>query len=246
MKKIFVLMFSVIFIAGYLRADEKMHAFGTIDLTKLSENFYVYTYNMPAGNYSANGALCIDKGEAVLIDTPGEDGLTDSLVNWVQQNLNVKIEKVIITHWHMEDRMGGLKALHQRGIISYANKLTIDKAIKDSLPVPQNGFTDSLTINVGEKEIVCFFPGAGHTIDNSVVWFPSDNILFGGCLVKDVTAKGLGYTADADLMAWPQTIQNVKKQFSNAKVIIPGHMGWGGVELLDHTYELLTKTKSKK
>ncbi len=53
------------------------------------------------------------------------------------------------------------------------------------------------------KDALIFYPGAGHTKDNVVVYFPKERILFGGCFIKDNKATGMGNIADADLAAWP-------------------------------------------
>lgn len=65
-----------------------------------------------------------------------------------------------------------------------------------------------------------YYPGKGHSADNIVVWLPQYKVLFGGCLVKSLDYGGLGSTTDAE-------------------VIVPGHGGWGSIELTEHTLELL-------
>lgn len=234
-----ILLLSSFLLAGY-KDDKSFMLFNGMEIAKISECAFVYTYKMPiAGNYSANGMFYISQNKAVLIDTPGDDNLTDSLINAIKVKFNVSIEAVIITHWHMGDRLGGLNAAHKLGIKSYSSALTIDEAKKRNLPVPKTGFTKSLTLNIGGKKVECFYPGAGHTIDNSVVWFPSDKILFGGCLIKDSKATNLGNKDDADLKAWPETIKQVQKKFSRAKIIIPGHGLYDEAKLtLKHNLEL--------
>jgi metallo-beta-lactamase class B len=223
------------------KTGESFTAFKGVEITKLSKNAYAYTYHMPAyRNSTANGMFYISRGKALLIDTPGDDPLTDSLINWITERYNVKVEGVVITHWHMEDRMGGLNAAHKRGIKSYASALTVQEAKKRNLPVPQNSFEKSMTLKIGGRKIICEFPGGGHTVDNSIVWFPEDKTLFGGCLIKDYKAKSLGYTKDADLKAWPLTMKKIQKKYGGAEVIIPGHGEWGSSGLtLKNNIELL-------
>ena len=226
---------------GLISADTAIKAFGSVEVNKISENGFVYTYAMPgAGNYQANGMFYIVKDKALLIDTPGEDGITDSLITWITNTYKVSIEAIVITHWHMADRLGGLNAVHKRGIKSYASTQTINEAKKRNLPVPENAFDKTLTLKIGGKKVICEYPGAGHTIDNSVVWFPEDKVLFGGCLVKDYQAANLGYTADSDLKEWPKTIMKLEKKFNSAKIVIPGHGMWAESKLtFKHNKELL-------
>jgi metallo-beta-lactamase class B len=79
--------------------------------------------------------------------------------------------------------------------------------------------------------------GEGHTKDNIVSYFPSEKVLFGGCLIKEVNASK-GYLGDANISEWSGTVQSVKRKYGNAKIVLPGHGKPGGMELLDYTIEL--------
>ena len=50
-----------------------------------------------------------------------------------------------------------------------------------------------------------------------------DNVLFGGCLIKSTKAKDLGFTADADLAAWPAAVRRVEARYAGTFVVVPGH-----------------------
>ncbi len=216
-----------------------------VELLKISDNAYVHVSysDIPQyGRISSNGLVFIDKGKAFLFDTPVTDSLTKDLVTWLQDSMKVEIVGFVPNHWHI-DCMGGLGYLHSVGINSYANELTIQTAKSKNLPIPKQGFRDSLSLKLNDKTINCYYLGAGHTQDNIVVWIPSEQILFGGCMVKAINAKGLGNIADADLKEWPNTISKVIRKFPNARYVIPGHGQIGGVELLTHTQQLLTRTK---
>ena len=189
------------------------------------------------GRFSSNGLIFVRGGEAFLFDTPVTDSLTKDLVAWIRDSLKVKLVGVIPNHWH-SDCMGGLGYLKSIGIESYANKMTIDIATAKKLPIPAHGFTDSLQLQLGDRQIRCYFPGAAHSLDNIVVWIPSERILFPGCMVKSMDSKNLGNVTDGDIVAYPKTIDKVMKKYPDAKIVIPGHGAIGGMELLRHTKEL--------
>ena len=105
--------------------------------------------------------------------------------------------------------------------------------------LPEFSFKDSLVIKSGKKEITCKYFGAAHTIDNIVVWIPEERILFGGCMVKSLSANTPGNIRDADLDSWPWTIEKVLYRFKNAQIVIPGHGNYGGTELLTYTINLI-------
>ena len=222
---------------------KKIEISNNIELVKISENSYVhisYAESPQFGRFPSNGLVYIDKEKAFLFDTPITEELTKELVSYIQNSMGIKIAGFVPNHWH-DDCMGGLSYLQSLGIESYANEMTIQIAKSKNLPLPSDGFKDSLILKLGDKEIVCNYLGAGHSTENIVVWIPSEKILFGGCMVKALSSKGLGNIADADLDEWPNTIQKVLNRYSIAEIVIPGHGQFGGIELLNHTKELLTK-----
>ena len=190
------------------------------------------------GRFSSNGLVFVNNGEAFLFDTPVTNSLTKVLTDYLTDSMKLKITGFVPNHWH-SDCMGGLAYLKSIGIDSWANQMTIDIARKNELPLPSHGFTDSLTLKIGDKSIECFYPGPAHTTDNIVVWIPSEKILFAGCMVKEMNSSGPGNTADADLAKWPLTIEKVISKFGTALIVIPVHGKYGGAELLRHTLELL-------
>ena len=195
-----------------------------IELIKISDNAYVhvsYAVLPKFGRFPSNGLIFINGSEAFLFDTPATDSLTMDLVSWITSSMKLKIAGFIPNHWH-SDCMGGLGFLHKQHIKSYANQRTIDIAKANGLPVPQNGFNDSLQLKLGDKRICCYYLGAAHTLDNIVVWIPSEQILFAGCMVKSMNSTDLGNLADGDLKAYPITIDKLIEKFPTAKIVIPG------------------------
>ncbi len=214
-----------------------------IELIRVSPKAYVHVSvsEIPGfGKVSSNGLVVVDKGQAFLFDTPVTNEQTKTLVTFIEKSLHAKVSGFVPNHWH-NDCMGGLEYLQQQGIPSYANQMTIQIAQKKGLPVPQKGFTDSLSLKVRNTEIDCYYLGGGHSTDNIVVWIPSEKVLFAGCMVKDMTSKGLGNLSDANVEEWPSTIEKVIAKFPSAEIVVPGHGQFGGKELLYHTQELLSK-----
>lgn len=90
-----------------------------------------------------------------------------------------------------------------------------------------------------------FYPGGGHTIDNIVVWLPKSKILFGGCLVRSLESKSLGYVGEAHIEQWSDSVKRVLAKYSEAKLVIPGHGKFGDIELLNHTEKLAEEAYDK-
>ena len=216
-----------------------------LELIKITENAYIhvsYAYLPEYGRISANGLIFISNKNAFLFDTPWSDSLTLDLVTYLKDKMGLKISGFVPNHWH-SDCMGGLGFLKSQGIESYANQKTIDIAGKNNLPLPAHGFSDSIQLYLDDKAINCYYLGAAHSLDNIVVWIPSEKILFPGCMVKSLTSTDLGNISDGDIKAYPGTIDKVINKFAAAKIVIPGHGQFGGQDLLLHTKELLTRFK---
>lgn len=208
-------------------------------ITQLAENSFQHTSFLQTedfGNVPCNGLIVRNSNEVIIYNTPTNDKSSEELITWVEKTLSCKINAIIPTHFH-SDCLGGLQAFNNHNIPSYANFKTIELAQEKNLVVPKNGFRDSLILKVGNEKTITKFFGEGHTIDNVVGYFPSENILFGGCLIKEVDATK-GYLGDANVADWSNTVEKVKKQYPHVKIVVPGHGHSGNRELLDYTIEL--------
>ncbi|MBN1781078.1 subclass B1 metallo-beta-lactamase [bacterium] len=212
-----------------------------LEIVRISDHAFVhvsYHHFTNTPNVAANGLVLASGSEAVIIDTPWTDKDTEKLIKWVSDSLHASVTGVIATHSHI-DCMGGIGAVHSAGILSYACDSTCSIARSRGQILPKRTFKDSLTLAIGGHRLTCYYLGGGHATDNIVVWIPDFDILFGGCLMKATTWKGLGNLRDADLQAWPVTLEKVRRKFPANCTVIPGHGPIGGMEIVDHTLDLL-------
>jgi metallo-beta-lactamase class B len=208
-------------------------------VTKITENSFIYTSFLQTndfGNVPCNGLIVRNGNEAIVFDTPTNDKSSEELIKWIGETLLCKINAIIPTHFH-GDCLGGLKAFDENEIPSYAYFKTIDFAKANSFVVPKNSFMDSLVLKVGDENIIAKFFGEGHTKDNVVGYFKSENVMFGGCLIKELDASK-GYLGDANVADWSSTVENVKRAYPDVKIVVPGHGEYGNIKLLDYTINL--------
>lgn len=211
-------------------------------LKQLSENTFIHTSFLQTNDFGqvpCNGLVVRNGSQALIFDTPTDNQSAKQLIRLVQDSLHCTIVAVIPTHFHT-DCLGGLQAFHEAGILSYANQLTLEFAKKSEVEVPKKGFRNSLTLVVGREKVLIKFLGQGHTRDNVVGYFPSEQVLFGGCLIKELGASK-GYLGDANVEEWASTVNQVKKAFRQVKMVVPGHGEAGDSRLLDYTQQLFTK-----
>ena len=56
-----------------------------------------------------------------------------------------------------------------------------------------------------------------------MVYVRESKALYGGCFLKSEASESLGNLADADLAAWPASLDALVKRFPDATTVIPGH-----------------------
>ncbi|MBU2102090.1 MAG: hypothetical protein KKF80_01715 [Candidatus Omnitrophica bacterium] len=159
-----------------------------------------------------------------------QDDLADSL--------RATVTQFIAGHYH-DDCMGGINYLHTQGIESLACQLTADKCRAQGLTTPKTTFNERLVLDFNGQSVAAGYLGGGHTIDNIVVWFPAEKILFGGCLVKALSTSNMGNLAEAVIEQWAATLRRTQTTFPEAEIVVLGHGRCGGPELLEHTIQLV-------
>ena len=191
----------------------------------------------------SNGLIAVTDGGLLLVDTAWTEAQTDAILQWGDEHLRRPWIGAVITHDHA-DRDGGLGALQRRKIPVAALDLTVAKLAHRGV----QGVTTLFTAAAGEftdpRGFEAFYPGPGHTTDNIVISFPG--VLYGGCLIKSMEAKDLGFTGDAKLDAWPEAVRRVSQRYPKM-IVIPGH---GAVDrtfaAYQHTLDLLAAAAPKK
>ncbi len=213
-----------------------------IKVTKIAKNVYVHTSYKYLGStkFPANGLILKTRKGVFIIDTAWGDEQSKQLITWVKSNLRKPISQVILTHSH-DDRVGGIRVFQEAKIPVVSTKLTARRAVKGGFPSPKPTLQKNQMIDAGNIDIQIFSPGWGHTPDNIVVYLPKQKLLFGGCFIKSKEAKGLGYTKDAHFKYWKRGLRTLQGKFAQTQIVVPGHQGWGNMELVDHTMALLDR-----
>lgn len=215
-----------------------------LKITPLTDDFYVYTtYKDLDGELFPSNSLYVvsDKG-VILIDTPWDESDFQPLLDSIYERHQKKVVLCIATHFH-DDSSAGLEYYKKHGIPTYTSKLTYELSVQRGNAKAAYRFEKDTVFTVGNKRFETFYPGAGHTQDNIVVWFEKEKVLYGGCLIKSTESKGLGNIADADLDAWEGTMKKLIDKYPKPKYVIPGHFVWDSPKALQHTLKLVKKKR---
>jgi len=239
MKAIIFFVFLVFSVAVYGQTK-------ALKITHLTGNIYVCTsYGIldDGSVYPANGLYIVTPTGVIMIDTPWDETQTRQLLDTLQSRYHKQVLMCVSTHFHA-DRVGGVDVLKAKGIKTYCTALTKQLAKKNGDKQPEFTFKSDTTFHIGNVVVHAYYPGPGHTQDNIVVWLPQSKVLFGGCFIKSFDSHDIGNIADADLKAWPSSIENVRAQFKDIRYVIPGHEGWrGDTSQFGHTLALLKQTR---
>jgi metallo-beta-lactamase class B len=221
------------------KIEREVYKSETLLINQISEYVYQHISFLDAkefGKVLCNGMIVAYENEIVVFDTPTDNETSRELIDWITKSLKYKIIAIIPTHYHA-DNLGGLDEFHKQGIASYAYCKTVQIAKENGLPEPQHCFEIFLELKVSNEKVHIEFFGEGHTCDNIVGYFPLEDIMFGGCLIKEAGA-GKGNLAEANVEEWSETVRKVKMKYPKVKKIIVGHGKSGGIELLDYTIKL--------
>ncbi len=192
-----------------------------LDISVVEHDLLVHRSTDSSG-VPANGVIAILDGGLLLVDTAWTDEQTDAILRFGSERMHRPWIGAVITHDHA-DRAGGIGALLRARIPVAAGNLTVAKLEKRGVHGGKPLFAAGATEVQDPRGFVAFYPGPGHTSDNIVVAFPAWNVVFGGCLIKAANATDLGFTGDADRVAWPAAVRRVRERFPKPEAVIPGH-----------------------
>lgn len=218
----------------------------SLKISHLTGDFYVFTtYNLYKGNQiPANGMYVITNNGVVMFDTPWDTTQFQPLLDSIKTRHNKMVVLCIATHFH-DDKTAGLEYYTQQGIKTYTTQQT-DELSKTSGKKRAAFLIKSDTVfTVGQYSFQTYYPGAGHTADNIVLWFEKEHILYGGCLIKSAEDDDLGYLGDASVKDYATTIKNVQKKCKRSKFIIIGHGDWTSTKSLKHTLKMAQHLEKK-
>jgi glyoxylase-like metal-dependent hydrolase (beta-lactamase superfamily II) len=203
-----------------------------ISFRKLSKNCYAFTTEG-----DPNTGVIVGDDAVMVIDAQATPLMAREVIRRIRSVTSKPIKYVVLTHYHAV-RVLGASAYKADEII--ASKATLglirERGAQDmkseigrfprlfrgahtipGLTWPTLAFSGELTLMMGKLEVQIIHPGAGHTGGDTVVWVPSQRVLFSGDLVEYEAGV---YTGDAHLEVWPQTLERLKQL--RPKALVPG------------------------
>jgi glyoxylase-like metal-dependent hydrolase (beta-lactamase superfamily II) len=203
-----------------------------ITFQKLSQNCYAFTTEGDPNT----GVIVGDDG-VMVIDAQATPLMAREVIRRIRRVTSKPIKYVVLTHYHAVRVLGASAFKAQHIIASQATlELIRERGAQDmkseigrfprlfrgaetipGLTWPTLAFSGELTLMMGKLEVRILHAGAGHTAGDTIVWVPSQKVLFSGDLVEYEAGV---YTGDAHLETWPSTLEKLRSL--KAKALVPG------------------------
>jgi glyoxylase-like metal-dependent hydrolase (beta-lactamase superfamily II) len=216
-----------------------------LTIKELADGVYLHqTYDFVDGFglVDANGLIVVVNKDAYLIDTPWSAQLTEQIAQWISAQ-GFTLKAGVSTHFH-EDRSAGIDWLRSKSIPTYASVAT-NRLLQDTGKTQAEHAITRDDFWLVKDKVEIFYPGAGHSKDNQVVWLPDQKILFGGCLIRPLEANNLGNVGDAVIEDWSASAAALMAKYPEATLVVPGHGQLGDAALLQHTRDLAAAASRK-
>jgi glyoxylase-like metal-dependent hydrolase (beta-lactamase superfamily II) len=203
-----------------------------ISFQKLSRNCYAFTTEGDPNT----GVIVGDDG-VMVIDAQATPLMAREVIRRIRSVTSKPIKYVVLTHYHAVRVLGAsaykaehiiaseatLGLIRERGAADMKSeigrfpRLFRGAGTIPGLTWPTLTFRGELTLMMGKLEVKIVHAGAGHTGGDTIVWVPSQKVLFSGDLVE--YEAGI-YTGDAHLEVWPETLQKLRALKPQA--LVPG------------------------
>jgi glyoxylase-like metal-dependent hydrolase (beta-lactamase superfamily II) len=187
-------------------------------------------------DFNLSIGLVLGEGETLVIDTRGSERQGRELMDEIGRVVQTPL-RVVNTHHHFDHCFGNQAFVpaetwaHERCAArlrddARAVRLALAEAMPEvtleytetRIAVPNRTFDDTVTLDVGGREVQLSHLGRGHTDNDVVVIVPDVHAIFAGDLVEQ---GGPPSFEDSYPMEWPQTLARLVEIADGP--VVPGH-----------------------
>lgn len=184
-----------------------------------------------------NSGVIVGEDGVMVVDAQATPVMAREVIRRIRRVTDKPIRHLVLSHYHAVRVLGAsayragqiiasqrtLGLIRERGKEDMASEIGRFPRLfrgADSIPGltwPTTVFKDELTVLMGKLEVRILQPGPGHTGGDTIVWVPSERVLFSGDLVE--YEAGI-YTGDAHLEEWPNTLDKLSDL--KPRALVPG------------------------
>ncbi len=203
-----------------------------ISFQRLSKSCWAFTTEG-----DPNSGVIVGEDGVMVIDAQATPVMAREVIRRIRRVTSKPIRHLVLSHYHAVRVLGAsayragqiiasqrtLGLIRERGRQDMASEIgRFPRLFRGAgsipgLTWPNMVFRDELTVMMGKLEVRILQPGPGHTGGDTIVWVPSERVLFSGDLVE--YEAGI-YTGDAHLEEWPNTLD--KLAALKPRALVPG------------------------
>jgi len=203
-----------------------------ISFRRLSRSCWAFT-----AEGDPNSGVIVGDDAVMVVDAQATPLMAREVIRRIRRVTSKPIRYVVLSHYHAVRVLGAsayrpeqiiasqrtLGLIRERGKQDMASEISRFPRLfrgAGSIPGltwPTMVFKDEMTVMMGGLEVQIMHPGPGHTGGDTVVWIPSEKVLFSGDLVE--YQAGI-YTGDAHLEQWPATLDKLRGL--KPRALVPG------------------------
>jgi glyoxylase-like metal-dependent hydrolase (beta-lactamase superfamily II) len=203
-----------------------------ITFERLSVNCWAFT-----AEGDPNTGVIVGDDAVMVIDAQATPLMAREVIRRIRKVTSKPIRYVVLTHYHAVRVLGAsayraehiiasdatLELIRERGAQDMKSEIgrfpRLFRGVRTipGLTWPTLTFRGELALRLGKLEVRISQPGPGHTAGDTIVWVPSQRVLFSGDLVE--FAAGI-YTGDAQLEEWPATLEKLRAL--RPRALVPG------------------------
>jgi glyoxylase-like metal-dependent hydrolase (beta-lactamase superfamily II) len=204
----------------------------TIAFQRLSKNCWAFT-----AEGDPNTGVVVGDDAVMVIDAQATPLMAQEVIRRIRRVTTKRIKYVVLTHYHAVRVLGAsaygadeiiaseatLDLIRERGAADMKSEIgRFPRLFRGAhtipgLTWPTLSFRGELTLKMGKLEVRVIHAGAGHTAGDTIVWVPSQRVLFSGDLIE--YEAGI-YTGDAHLEEWPATLERLRAL--KPRALVPG------------------------
>jgi glyoxylase-like metal-dependent hydrolase (beta-lactamase superfamily II) len=203
-----------------------------ITFARLSRSCWAFT-----AEGDPNSGVVVGDDGVLVVDAQATPLMAREVIRRIRRVTSKPIRYLVLSHYHAV-RVLGASAYRAGEIIASEATLGLirERGRQDmrseigrfprlfrgahtipGLTWPTLTFCDAITLRMGRLEVLVAHPGRGHTGGDTIVWVPSERVLFSGDLVE--YEAGI-YAGDAHLEAWPGTLEKLRRL--EPRALVPG------------------------
>ena len=192
-----------------------------VSFDRLSDHAWAYT-----AEGDPNTGIVVGDDAVMVIDTQATPVMAQDVIRRIREVTDKPIRYVLLSHYHAV-RVLGAAAYGASHVIASQDTydLIVERGAQDmkseierfprlfravesvpGLTWPNLVFRGEMTLWMGSLEVKILQLGRGHTKGDTVVWLPSEKIMFSGDLVEYGATP---YAGDAYYEDWPQTLDAI-------------------------------------